>query len=104
MCINCSSSETIQPDYSWKEEGFALQYPGKENSKQVEYAVVRLARRFGQVAVVRLMPHRFGAVQSLHTSVIQTIVPTGSSMNLLISEGPAYQVNDQPAGEVDPYT
>ena len=93
-----SSSATLQPDYVWKEEGFALQYPGAEKGKQVEYNVVRLARRFGQVAVVRLMPNTFGRVKSLHTSVIQTIVPTGSSMNLLISEGPAYQFRENKPG------
>ena len=90
-CV-CSSSVAVQPEYTWKEEGFALQYPGRQESRHLENAVARLARRFGQVAIVRLLPKTWGIDQLKHTSVVQSVIPTGSSMNTLVSEGPAYLV------------
>jgi hypothetical protein len=55
---NVSRSITENQEHQWKEEGFVIQFPGAAADEYTEYAVARLARKFGQVRRVTVGDRR----------------------------------------------
>ena len=92
-----SDCVTKNDDTGFIEEGYALWFKGVDTSQKTEYAVARLARRFGQLAVVRLHPHVWGSDTMEHATVLQKVIPTGAGLHELVFEHPVYLATDKPA-------
>lgn len=88
-CVCASVHATDQEDL-YREEGFVLYFD--RPSKEIERAVVALARVFGQTALYKWWPHVWGVDPSKHTTVMQSIVPVASGVPSVKGEAMARQV------------